>query len=99
MKQLLISCIILLLLGIANLPIGYYTILRIAITIGAIGVIMAEPTKELNFWHITFGIVAIVFNPIIPVYLYDKSIWTLIDIITAILFITKLTTLKTIKNE
>lgn len=69
MKQLLISCIILLLLGIANLPIGYYTILRIAITIGAIGVIMAEPTKELNFWHIAFGIVAIVFNPIIPVYL------------------------------
>lgn len=34
-----------------------------------------------------FGIVAIIFNPVIPVYLHDKGVWMMIDIITMILFI------------
>lgn len=86
MKYLLCICAGLLLLAIANLPIGYYTFLRIIVTIGAIVVIIGEFEKGLSIWIILFGIIAILFNPIIPVYLYNKAIWIPIDIATAIIF-------------
>ena len=87
MKYLLSLCIVLLLLCMGDLPIGYYTFVRIIITIGAVCIIVNEPVKDLNFWRVAFGLIAIVFNPIIPVYLHDKGAWMMIDIIAMILFI------------
>ena len=86
MKALLISCASLLLLALIDLPIGYYTFLRIVVTIGAIAGVITEFENGVNFWVLAFGLVAVLFNPIIPVYLGDKAIWMPIDIITAILF-------------
>ena len=68
-------------------------------TIGAVCIIVNEPVKDLNFWRVAFGLIAIVFNPIIPVYLHDKAIWMPIDIIAAILFTIKLSILKSTKHE
>ena len=51
----------------------------------------------LNFWVITFGLIAILFNPIIPIYLNNKSAWMPIDIICGIIFIIKLFTNKKIE--
>ena len=93
MKYLLSLCIVLLLLCMGDLPIGYYTFVRIII------IIVNEPVKDLNFWRVAFGLIAIVFNPIIPVYLHDKAIWMPIDIIAAILFTIKLSILKSTKHE
>ena len=86
MKTLLLICSGLLLLALLNLPIGYYTFLRIVITIGAIIVIVKEYQECVNFWIIIFGLIAIVFNPVFPIYLNNKSAWILIDIISAIFF-------------
>jgi hypothetical protein len=94
MKALLIICSGLLLLSLADLPIGYYTFLRIIVSIGAIAVLISEYQNGLNFWILSFGIIAILFNPIIPIYLYDKSIWMPIDILVAIIFAFKSFTLK-----
>ena len=99
MKYLLSVCAILLLLCLGDLPIGYYRLVRIVITIGAVCIIVNEPVKDLNFWRVTFGLIAIIFNPIIPIYLHDKAIWMSIDIIAAILFIIKLLILKSTKHE
>lgn len=99
MKYLLSLCAILLLLCIGDLPIGYYTLVRIVVTIGAVCVIVNESNKDLNFWQVSFGLIAIIFNPVIPVYLHDKSIWLPIDIIAAVLFIIKLLILKSTKHE
>jgi hypothetical protein len=68
------------------MPIGYYTFLRIIVTIGAVAVIVQEYNGEIIPWIILFGIIAIIFNPIIPVYLHDKEIWAVINFIAAILF-------------
>ena len=46
-----------------------------------------------------FGIITILFNPLIPIYLNDKSAWIPIDIITAVLFLIKSFTLNKQKNE
>lgn len=86
MKALLLICSVLLLLALADLPIGYYTLLRIVVAIGAVAVIVREYEDKINLWILIFGLIAIIFNPLIPVYLTDKSAWVPIDIIAAILF-------------
>lgn len=94
MKYFIIICAALLLLGIVNLPIGYYTFLRIAVTIGAIMVVVIEYRNGINFRVLAFGLIAILFNPLIPVYFNDKGIWTIIDLITAVLFVVEFFRLK-----
>ena len=89
MKAIFLICAGLLLLALASLPIGYYTFLRIIITIVAGSIVVTEFKNGINFWVITFGFIAIIFNPLIPVYLGNQNKWLPIEIITAILFIIK----------
>lgn len=99
MRALLLICTGLLLLALVDLPIGYYTLLRIVVTIGAGAVVVTEFENGINFWVVVFGLVAILFNPLIPVYLGDKEAWMPIDLIAAILFGIKSFTTKSNKNE
>ena len=87
MKVLYLICGSLLILALFNLPIGYYTFLRIAVTIGAIVVVVRESRERFNLWVVLFGLTAILFNPLTPVYLHNKAIWMPVDIIVAILFL------------
>jgi hypothetical protein len=89
MRILLIACACFLLLAITNLPIGYFTFLRIVVTICSVIVVVKDAEKGINLWVISFGITAIIFNPLVPVYLQDKSIWIPIDIASAVLFFSK----------
>ena len=86
MRLLCFTCAVLLLLAIADMPIGYYTFLRISVTIGAILVITSEYEDGLNAWIVVFGIIVVLFNPIIPIYLHAKELWVILDIIVAIIF-------------
>jgi len=90
MKALLLTCAVLLFLALINLPIGYYTMLRIVVTIGAAAIVIKEFEDGLNIWVIVFGLIAILFNPILPIYFHNKAIWTPIDLFIGILFIVKL---------
>ena len=87
MKPLYITCCII--LGIALLPIsgGFYTLVRIIVTIGAVDATIQNSSNGINIWSIIYGSMAILFNPLIPVYLHDKGAWVMIDIIAIILFI------------
>lgn len=87
MKPLYITvCII---LGIAFLPIsgGFYILVRIIVTIGAVAATIQNSSNGINIWSIIYGGMAILFNPLFPVYLHDKGAWVMIDIIAIILFI------------
>ncbi len=99
MKYLYLVCAGLLFLALANLPIGYYTFLRIIVSIGAIVVVVEEWKNGYNFWVISFGIIAVVFNPLIPIYLYKKDSWVIIDAVVAVLFLIKSLTQKNITEE
>ena len=72
-------------LGIADMPIGYYTFLRFYLT----GIAYNEYGKkeEVSGSVILFGIIAVLFNPIIPVYLHDKEVWSFIDFIVGVIFL------------
>jgi len=70
-------------------PYGYYTLLRIVITGIAIyyTYYLYKIVKEQNFWFWSLVTIIILFNPIFPIYLGDKSVWGIIDTIIAIFFI------------
>ncbi len=82
-----IFCAICLFIAVLNLPISYYTFLRITVTIGAVLVMIRGRKDILNFWFLSFGLIAILYNPVFPVYLYAKSKWIPVDIVTGILFL------------
>lgn len=95
-KTIFIICGLLLLIAVLNLPIGYYTFLRIAVFIGAVIVVISFKNSRVSYWHIIFGLIAILFNPFLPIYLHSKLTWTFIDIVCGLLFIIKALTTKSL---
>ncbi|WPO91182.1 DUF6804 family protein [Chryseobacterium sp. HR92] len=87
MKPFLTFCALCCFFGIFRLPIEYYTFLRILISIGALLVLYNTLNFKQHYFSILFLIILILFNPVFPFYLYRKSIWVPIDIITGILFL------------
>lgn len=86
MNKLTAITAILSLIGCFPLPIGYYTFLRIVICISCIVIIVHDKDRGVNITNILWAVVAVLFNPIFPVYLHEKAIWIVLDIIAAILF-------------
>ena len=86
MKQLCIICGVLLLLGIpTGWPYSYYQLLRIVICIASVLTAYKFYESKFTGWSIVFGAIALLFNPLFPVYL-AKASWVSIDFISAILF-------------
>ena len=77
---------ILLLLGILSLPYGYYQLLRILITISAGMCTFESFNKNNQPMMYLFLLITILFNPLLPIHL-NKSIWIIIDLITALFFL------------
>ena len=75
----------LLLIALLPLPYFYYQLLRIVVTV--VAAIYAYKFYEDNQMAkvITFGIIALIWNPIFPIYM-DKSAWMILDIVGAVVF-------------
>ena len=87
MKQFsIILTILLILTALVDLGvgIGYYTLLRCLVTFCAILWAIQFNAKNQGLF-ITFCIIAILFNPIIPIYL-GRELWRIVDFITGIIF-------------
>ena len=77
------------LIGIADLDYGYYTFLRVFSLVALGSLIFAyaiESDKLLTPITIVAGVVLILFNPILPIYL-DKEVWMVLDIISAVVML------------
>lgn len=81
-----IICALLLFIALLHLPIAYYRFLRVVVFIGALLVVYRN-WKDWLFWSVLFVGIAILFNPILPIYLYKRSVWMPLDIIVGILFL------------
>lgn len=78
-------------------PYGYYQFLRWAITIiGAYSAYLAYEYKD-NTWAWIFGIIVVLFNPIIP-FTFEKETWQIIDVATAIIIIINVASFNKIKK-
>lgn len=78
-----------LLLSFFDWPYGYYNLLRIFVTGAALyyAYYLYAVIKKLNFWFQGLIVIIILFNPIFPIYLGDKTIWGIIDIIATVFFV------------
>lgn len=88
-------CAVMLFVGAAPLPYGYYTLLRlVACGVFAFAAFIAfERKSKVLPW--VYGLLALIFNPIIKIY-FPKEIWAVIDIAAGILL---LVTAKAIKTK
>ena len=76
-------------IGLLPMPYGYYNLSRIVVCVCSIYfAVQLFKENDLVFVWI-FGFLAILYNPIIPIHLYEKGIWIIVNIITGILFFTK----------
>lgn len=79
-------CAVMLFIGAAPLPYGYYNLLRlVACGVFAFAAFVSFNRKN-NTLPWVYGLVAILFNPIIKIYL-PKEIWALVDIAAGILLL------------
>ena len=78
---------ILLVVGCFRLPIGFYTFLRITVFVASIVLIVINREKGLSVSIIVSALLGIIFNPIIPVYLHNKTAWIVIDAPAAVWFV------------
>jgi hypothetical protein len=73
-------------LGLVRLPYGFFMLLRIVLCItAAIGVKRAREAQKNN-WVWVYGILAVLYNPILPVHLGDKGVWVVVNIATVVIF-------------
>jgi len=84
---LIISAISLFITIIRNFSYGYYIFLRWIVLVCALCVIAKSHDLEKKNWIWVMGIIAVLFNPIIPIH-FSRTTWRLIDLVTAIIFIT-----------
>lgn len=81
----IISGILLVLAIPTGWPYGYYIFLRWVIFISSIALANGFYKSGLTAWVFTFGALAFLFNPIVPIHL-NKSSWVAIDLVAAMLF-------------
>jgi len=85
--------VILLLAALRHNPYGYYIILRwVVCSIFAYCAVEAYKMKD-EPWIWVFGVNAAVYNPIIPLHL-GRTVWSVVNIVSAVLIIVSLFTLK-----
>lgn len=84
-KSISLLCALLLFIAVMQLSREYYWLLRTVVFIGALLVFVKN--RKYVVWAIIFALIAVLFNPIFPIYLYNKAYWIPLDIITGILFL------------
>lgn len=82
----------------SGLPYGYFTLMRFVVC--AVGIYLAYKTYEENkesLWVWAFGFVAVLFNPIFPIYL-KRAQWEVVDLVVGVFFVVSIFLVK-IKNK
>ncbi|TBZ30760.1 DUF6804 family protein [Rhizobium leguminosarum] len=86
-NNLILMPVALLVVAVFPLPYGYYLFLRLAITASAAYLAWEDYKRKdaFNGWSLILSMVALLFNPLIPVYL-DRGSWFVIDLAVAGIF-------------
>ncbi|NEJ74924.1 hypothetical protein GR197_31155 [Rhizobium phaseoli] len=86
-NNLILVPVALLIAAVFPLPYGYYSFLRLAVTASAAYLAWQDYKMKnaFNGWSLTLAMVALLFNPLIPVYL-DRASWFVIDLAVAGIF-------------
>ncbi len=84
-KIFFIVVAVMLFLGIADLPYGYYTILRWVVFIASGVILLCDASEKRVVSSVIFSLIMVMFNPIVPIYL-EKETWQVIDALAGGIF-------------
>ncbi len=84
-----IAPIVVMAIGFLPMPYGYYNLSRIIVCGCSLYYAYQFFQNKDNKFVWIFGFLAVLYNPIIPVHLYEKELWMFVNIITAIIFFIK----------
>ena len=76
-------------IGFFQMPYGYYNLLRVIVCGCSAYFAYNLFQKKDSLFAVIFCGIAVLYNPIAPVYLYDKGLWMIINVITAVLLFMK----------
>ncbi len=69
-----------------GLPYSFFTLLKLIVFFTNIYLVWLALVSKKHLWVWVYGLIVIVFNPIIPLY-FERDIWIIIDVLTAFLLI------------
>jgi hypothetical protein len=73
-------------LGILPMPYAYYVLLRIVLCISAAVGFRVATKSDDSAWSWTYGVAALLYNPIFPVHMGSKMIWLGLNAATVVVF-------------
>jgi hypothetical protein len=73
--------------GIADIPYGFYSLIRWVACGTAIASAIQMHAKHRTGWVWALGIIALIFNPLVPFY-FPKSVWIVFDAAAGACFLT-----------
>jgi len=76
-------------IGVLPMPYGYYTLSRLVVCSCSIYFAhrLYVQSKSTLIW--IFGVIAVLYNPLVPIHLYQKEIWIVVNILTSAVFFFK----------
>lgn len=89
----LIMSVTLLCLSIFDWQLGFYTFLKFVIFATALYLAWLSYESKRESWVWTFALIAIIFNPFIPLY-FSKDVWKVLDILTAVVLLVSVLKIK-----
>lgn len=98
---MIVSAIFLLLALLEGWAYGFFTLLRCVVFGSSAYLTWLAHKYETGDWRWIFGFIALLFNPIIPIYLY-RELWVILDFLVAVFLIISVFTFKLpeeFKNE
>jgi len=81
-----IAPIIVLVIALFPLPIGYYTLSRLVVSACALYYAIQFHKRNNTTYTWIYGFLVVLYNPILPIYLYEKFIWVVVNLITIYIF-------------
>lgn len=85
MTGTIVSIVMLVLAIVSGWPYRYYQLLRVVVCGTALFLVLLARKQRKGNWVWTFTVVAVIFNPLVPMYL-GRELWGLLDLIALVLF-------------
>lgn len=69
-------------IGLADLPYGYYTLLRITLCGFCLYLLFGDKPIEVEWQRWVTGGFAVLYNPLVPVRIGEKGLWVVLNLLT-----------------
>ena len=82
MIALAVACTIAVGLGLLDMPFGFYTLLRVVLCLASVAGFAAARRRDDHMWLWVYGVLVVLYNPVLPLKLGDKSLWIGLNIVS-----------------